>query len=356
MEHHQHHEHPKPEHASSHGAHAPEHYDHPVESHAHSGHDHSAMIADFLRRFWISLALTIPVVIISPMFQHAVGYEFNFPGRDWVSLILSSVIFIYGGKPFLQGLVQEIRRGEPGMMTLIGVAISVAYLYSVVVVLGLVEGMDFFWELATLIVIMLLGHWLEMKSVAGASRALELIVKMLPAEAHMYHGDMLHEMRVDELRPGDLVLVKPGEKVPVDGIVVEGESYVNESMLTGESVPVHKIPESKLIAGAVNGEGSLKVRVEKEGKDSYLNKVINLVREAQNAKSKNTAVGRSCRKVADIHCFRFGYSYADYLAHSGTGIVVCTGANGNGDGHFLSACPGCRYSAGSCHFHRDVRW
>ncbi|MFN7117701.1 MAG: heavy metal translocating P-type ATPase, partial [Saprospiraceae bacterium] len=153
-------------------------------------------------------------------------------------------------------------------------------------VLGLVEGMDFFWELATLIVIMLLGHWLEMKSVAGASRALELIVKMLPAEAHMYHGDMLHDMRVDELKPGDLVLVKPGEKIPVDGTVVEGESYVNESMLTGESVPVRKTTGSDLIAGAVNGEGSLKVRVAKEGKDSYLNKVINLVREAQNAKSK----------------------------------------------------------------------
>ncbi len=264
----------------------PEHPHHSMEGHAHAGHDHSTMIADFMRRFWICLAITIPVVIISPMFQQVLGYELNFPGRDWVSLILSSILFIYGGKPFLQGLVQEMRRGEPGMMTLIGVAISVAYLYSVVVVLGLVEGMDFFWELATLIVIMLLGHWLEMKSVAGASRALELIVKMLPAEAHVYHGEMLHDMRVEELRTDDVVLVKPGEKIPVDGVVIEGESDVNESMLTGESVPVHKMKGSNLIAGAVNGEGSLKVRVEKEGKDSYLNKVIQLVREAQNAKSK----------------------------------------------------------------------
>ncbi|MFN7117287.1 MAG: heavy metal translocating P-type ATPase, partial [Saprospiraceae bacterium] len=157
MEHHQHHhstqqpnhsEHSsvQPEHAHDHSKHSPQDYDHPVEAHAHSGHDHSAMIGDFMRRFWISLILTIPVVIISPMFQHAVGYEFTFPGRDWVSLILASIIFVYGGKPFLEGLVQELRRGEPGMMTLIGVAISVAYLYSVVVVLGLVEGMDFFWE------------------------------------------------------------------------------------------------------------------------------------------------------------------------------------------------------------------
>lgn len=256
------------------------------EHNGHNGHDHAGMIADFLRRFWISLALTLPVVVISPMFQHAVGYHFDFPGRDWVSFVLASVIFFYGGLPFLRGLWDEVRRGQPGMMTLIGVAISVAYLYSTAVVFGLVEGMDFYWELATLIVIMLLGHWLEMKSVAGASKALELIVKMLPAEAHKYHGDMLHDMRVDELKIGDLVLVKPGEKIPVDGTVTEGNSSVNESMLTGESVPVQKTAGAKVIAGAINGEGSLKVRVDKSGKDSYLNKVITLVQEAQAAKSQ----------------------------------------------------------------------
>lgn len=257
---------------------------HAAMGHA-TGHDHSTMISDFLRRFWICLALTVPTVIISPMFQHVIGYELDFPGRNWVSLILGTIIFFYGGMPFLKGLVQEVKRGEPGMMTLIGIAITVAYLYSTAVAAGLVAGMDFYWELATLIVIMLLGHWLEMRSVAGASRALELIVKMLPAEAHMYHGEMLHDMRVDELRPGNIVLVKPGEKIPVDGKVIEGESYVNESMLTGESVPVQKTKGSELIAGAINGEGSLKVQVEKEGKDSYLNKVIALVREAQGAKS-----------------------------------------------------------------------
>lgn len=244
------------------------------------------MIADFLRRFWVSLALTVPVVFISPMFQHAVGYSFDFPGRNWVSFALGTIIFVYGGKPFLTGLVDELRRRSPGMMTLIGIAISVAYLYSTAVVFGLVAGMDFYWELATLIVIMLLGHWLEMKSVAGASKALELIVKMLPAEAHMYHGDMLHDMRVDELKIGDLVLVKPGEKIPVDGTVTEGESLVDESMLTGESVPVKKSVGSKIIAGALNGEGSLKVTVDKIGKESYLNKVITMVKEAQDAKSQ----------------------------------------------------------------------
>ncbi len=220
------------------------------------------------------------------MFQMAVGYHFDFQGRGWVSVTLGSVIYFYGGWPFLKGLWDEARRRQPGMMTLIGVAISVAYLYSTAAVVGLVAGMDFYWELATLIVIMLLGHWLEMKSVAGASKALELIVKMLPAEAHMYHGDMLHDMRVDELKIDDLVLVKPGEKIPVDGTVTEGNSSVNESMLTGESVPVQKTTGAKVIAGAINGEGSLKIRVDKSGKDSYLNKVITLVQEAQAAKSQ----------------------------------------------------------------------
>ena len=175
-----------------------------------SGHDHSAMIADFLRRFWICLVLTVPVVAISPMFQMAVGYRFDFPGRDWVSVVLGSIIYFYGGWPFLSGLWSELRRRQPGMMTLIGVAITVAFFYSTAVIFRLVAGMDFYWELATLIVIMLLGHWIEMKSVAGASKALELMVKMLPAEAHMYMGEMLHDMRVDELKIGDIVLVKPG--------------------------------------------------------------------------------------------------------------------------------------------------
>lgn len=253
---------------------------------SHAGHDHSAMIADFLRRFWVSLILTLPVVAISPMFQMAVGYHFDFPGRDWTSVVLGSIIYFYGGWPFLKGLWDELRRRQPGMMTLIGVAITVAFLYSTVVVFNLVAGMDFYWELATLIVIMLLGHWLEMRSVAGASKALELMVKMLPAEAHMYHGEMLHDMRVDELKIGDLVLVKPGEKIPVDGVVTEGNSSVNESMLTGESVPAQKTMGANVIAGAINGEGSLKIRVEKSGKDSYLNKVIALVQEAQASKSQ----------------------------------------------------------------------
>ncbi len=288
------HPNPSPEDHSKHGVHTMpdgtvmEGAMHGASHSGHGGsHDHSKMIADFLRRFWICLVFTVPVVAISPMFQMAVGYQFTFPGRDWVSVALGSIIYFYGGWPFLMGLWDELKRRQPGMMTLIGVAITVAFLYSTAVVFRLVEGMDFYWELATLIVIMLLGHWLEMKSVAGASKALELIVKMMPAEAHMYHGgEMLHDMRVDELKIGDLVLVKPGEKIPVDGTVTEGSSSVNESMLTGESVPVQKTEGAKVIAGAINGEGSLKIRVDKSGKDSYLNKVITLVQEAQAAKSQ----------------------------------------------------------------------
>ncbi|GAB3840890.1 hypothetical protein GCM10028821_46540 [Hymenobacter jeollabukensis] len=245
------------------------------------------MIADFLRRFWICLVLSVPVIALSTMFQHLVGYELTFPGAQWIVLVLATAIYLYGGWPFLSGLVGELRAGRPGMMTLVAVAITAAYVYSVAVTVGWLRGMDFFWELATLVDIMLLGHWLEMRSVAGASRALELIVQLLPAEAHQVHGDMIHDVPVAGIKLDDVVLVRPGEKVPVDGVVLDGRSAVNESALTGESVPVTKAEGDQVIAGAVNGEGALKVRVTHTGEDSYLNKVVGLVREAQNAKSQS---------------------------------------------------------------------
>ena len=250
------------------------------------GHDHGAMIADFLRRFWVCLALSVPVVALSVMFQNLAGYRLDFPGRDWLVLGLATVIYVYGGWPFLTGLVGEVRRRQPGMMTLVAVAITAAYAYSVAVTLGLLAGMDFFWELATLIDIMLLGHWLEMKSVAGASRSLELIVQLLPAEARKVDGTALREVKVADLVVGDVVLIRPGERIPTDGQVVEGDSAVNESMLTGESVPVQKASGDPVIAGAVNGEGSLRVKVTHQGQDSYLNKVVRMIEEAQNAKSQ----------------------------------------------------------------------
>jgi P-type Cu2+ transporter len=266
--------------------HAAQHkHEHHTPQHGEPRHDHHAMMMqDFKKRFFISLALTIPVLLLSHMIQQIFHFHFSFPYDKYVLFFLSTAIFFYGGWPFLQGIISELRDRRPGMMTLIAIAITVAYVYSSAVVFGL-PGMDFFWELATLIDIMLLGHWIEMKSVSGASKALELLVKMLPAEAHLIHGEHLMNVKIDELKRGDLILVKPGEKIPADGKIKEGESYLDESMLTGESKPILKKQGEKVIGGAVNGNGALKITVEHTGKDSYLSKVIHLVGEAQKTKS-----------------------------------------------------------------------
>jgi P-type Cu2+ transporter len=302
MEHHHHHEpthndtsdpktpamHPKQDEHGMHEANPPM---------GHAGHDHhKMMIDDFRKRFYLTLVLTIPVMLLSPMIQHWMGIHFSFPGSSYVLFGLSTIVFFYGGFPFLKGLVEEIKAKSPGMMTLIGIAITVAYIYSVAIVLGL-QGMDFFWELCTLILIMLLGHWIEMKSVAGASRELELLVEMMPAEAHMVHGDHVMDVKTESLRKGDIILVKPGEKVAADGIITEGESYLNESMLTGESVPVQKQKGDKVIAGSLNGNGSLKVSVSHAAADSYLSRVIKLVQDAQRAKSKTQLLADKAARI-----------------------------------------------------------
>lgn len=254
--------------------------------HQQGHHDHHAMmIEDFKKRFWISLVLTVPILALSHMIQQLLGFELTFFGDQYVLFGLSTIVFFYGGWPFLKGLWDELKDKNPGMMTLIAVAITVAYVYSSAVVFGL-EGMDFFWELVTLIVIMLLGHWIEMKSVMGASRALELLVQMMPSEAHLVHGDQIKDIKVDELKKEDIILIKANEKIPADGTVVDGESHLDESMLTGESKPVKKSKGDQVIGGSVNGSQSIKVKVSKTGKESYLNKVITLVEEAQKAKSK----------------------------------------------------------------------
>ncbi len=251
-----------------------------------AGHDHhKMMIEDFKKRFWVSLLLSVPVLALSAMIQQFFGFTIAFTGDKYVLFALSSIIFFYGGLPFLKGLVSEVKAKNPGMMTLIAMAITVAYLYSTATVFGL-SGMDFFWELATLIDIMLVGHWIEMKSVLGASQALQLLVSLMPSEAHKVNGDQILDVKLDELQKDDVILVKPGEKVPADGILIEGESYLNESMLTGESKPVKKQTGAKVIGGSINGNGSVKVKVEHSGKDSYMNKVIKMVEEAQKTKSK----------------------------------------------------------------------
>ncbi|HQS06022.1 MAG TPA: HAD-IC family P-type ATPase, partial [Daejeonella sp.] len=251
-----------------------------------AGHDHhKMMIADFKKRFWLTLVLTGPILLISPMIQDFFNYEFLLPGNPYILFGLSSIAYFYGGWPFLKGLWSEVKKAAPGMMTLIAMAISVAYFYSSATVFGL-PGMDFFWELATLIMIMLLGHWIEMKSVLGASKALQLLVSMMPAEAHRVNGENVEDIKLEDLLKDDIILVKPGEKVPADGIITEGTSYLNESMLTGESKPVKKELDEKVIGGSINGNGVLRVKVEHTGKDSYLNKVIKMVEDAQKTKSK----------------------------------------------------------------------
>jgi Cu2+-exporting ATPase len=253
-----------------------------------AGYDHGQMVADFRKRFWISLLLTIPVLALSPMIQHALGLGqgWRFTGDAYILTALSSVIYFYGGWPFLDGLRQEVRARNPGMMTLIGVAITAAYIYSVATVVGL-AGDDFFWELVTLIDIMLFGHWIEMKSVIGAGAALEKLVALMPDTAHLLNSNgNTQEIAVNMLKGGEHLLVKPGEKIPADAVIIKGQTSANESMLTGESKPVAKQEGDSIIGGAINGEGAIVIEVKHTGADSFLSGVIKLVQEAQASKSR----------------------------------------------------------------------
>ncbi len=246
------------------------------------------MVAEFRRRFWVSLGLTVPVLATSEMLQHFLGLRgaLAFPGDRFVGFGFASAVYFYGGWPFLTGLVDELRKKLPGMMTLVALAITVAYAYSTLVVFGL-PGDVFFWETATLIDIMLLGHWLEMRSVLGASRALEELVRLLPAEAHRVRADgAVEEAPVADLRAGDRVLVKPGEKIPTDGEITEGRTTVDQALLTGESRPVERGPGAAVIGGALNGESAITVRITRTGADTYLSQVIALVRRAQETRSR----------------------------------------------------------------------
>ena len=260
------------------------HQQHTVEhitGDSHAGHH----TENFLKRFWICLVLTIPVLFLSHMIQQWMRFEWTYKGDEYVLLLLSSVIYLYGGWPFLIGLIRELKNRIPGMMTLVAVAITTAYIYSVAVVFGL-EGMDFFWELATLIDIMLLGHWLEMRSQMTASRALESLVGLMPSTVHIEENGVVHDVPLKILQAGAVAIIKPGEKIPGDGHVIDGESYVNESMMTGESSPVKKSKGEKVIGGTVNGDGMLRIHVTGAGESSYLTKVINMVKSAQGTKSR----------------------------------------------------------------------
>lgn len=257
----------------------------PPKTHRHGGGgDHRHAIEDFKRRFIVSVVLTVPILVLSPTIQMFFGFSVEVPGADYIVLIIASAVYFYGGYPFLTGIVRELKSRTPGMMTLIAVAITVAYLYSAAVIFG-TPGEGFFWELATLIDIMLLGHWIEMRSVLGASRALEDLAQMLPGEAHLLKDGSVQDVQVETLVVRDRVMVKPGEKIPIDGVVIDGDSSVNEAMLTGESQPVAKQTGASVIGGSINGEGSLVVEVRKVGAETYLNQVVELVRRAQESRS-----------------------------------------------------------------------
>ncbi len=285
-------------HDNHHDSSQPDH-DNDQQNHGanHSNHDHSDhhahMVADFRRRFWVSIILGIPIVLLSPMIQQfmGVGGQWDFAGDAYIQFGFSTIVFFYGGWPFLTGLVDELTQKNPGMMTLIGLAIMVAYTYSTAVVFGL-AGKVFFWELATLIIIMLLGHWMEMRSVMGASGALEELVKLMPSTALRITKDGdTEEVKVSQLEKGDRVAVKPGEKIPTDGVIAEGRTRIDESMVTGESRQVEKTTGDEVIGGSINGDSAIEIKIQKTGDDTYLSQVVDMVKKAQESKSKaqNTA-------------------------------------------------------------------
>jgi len=262
------------------------------QDHDHSDH-HAHMVADFRRRFWVSMILGVPIVLLSPMIQQFMGVagQWDFTGDAYIQFGFSTIVFFYGGWPFLKGLVDELTQKNPGMMTLIGLAIMVAYTYSTAVVFGL-AGKVFFWELATLIIIMLLGHWMEMRSVMGASGALEELVKLMPSTAlRITKNGNTEEVKVSQLEKGDRVAVKPGEKIPTDGVIADGRTRIDESMVTGESRQVEKTTGDEVIGGSINGDSAITVEIQKTGDDTYLSQVVDMVKKAQESKSKaqNTA-------------------------------------------------------------------
>jgi len=304
--------------------------------HSHKGHEnhHAMMAKDFKKRFYISLILTVPILLLSPMIQSFLNLNIRFLGDSYILLVLSTLLFIFGGKPFLTGARDELKKKSPAMMTLIAFAICVSYIYSALTVFVL-QGNDFFWELATLIDVMLLGHWIEMKSVMGASRALEELAKLMPAMAHIIKDDgETADVQIDELKSGDMVLVKPGETIPIDGIVYSGQSSINESMVTGESTPVEKQKDDEVVGGSVNGDGVLKIKVSRVGDDTFLSQVIRLVREAQVSKSKTQRfadvaakwlfyIALSAGLITFVVWMSLGYDLNFTIERAVTVIVIC---------------------------------
>lgn len=290
----------------------------------HQGHAHGQMVQDYRKRFFICLAFTLPVLALSPMLQHfaGLGDSWRFAGDMYILAALSSIVYVIGGIPFLKGLVGDFKGRNPGMMTLIAIAITAAYAYSLSTVFGL-KGSDFFWELVTLIDIMLFGHWIEMKSVMGAGQALEQLARLMPSDAHKVLADgSTTDVPLGELKKGDKVLVKPGEKVPADGAILTGQTSLNESMLTGESKPVSKTVGATVIGGSINGEGSIVVEVTRMGADSFLSQVIDLVRQAQESKSRTQDLANTAAKwLTIIALIGGGITFAAWMIFGDLGLA-----------------------------------
>jgi len=260
-----------------------QHAHHEVEHHDH----HAMMEQDMRRRFWVSLIITIPVLIFSPTIQKWFGFSLpEFVGTPYMLFLLASVIAVYGGWPFYKGAIKSLKTGILDMMVLVSLAIITGYLFSVGSTFAF-QAVDFYWEISTLVVVLLLGHWLEMRAIRGATGALKELTKLIPPTANLIHGDHVMETPTSEVKKGDLLLVRPGEKIPIDGIVEDGSSSVNESMISGESSPVNKTKGDTVIGGTINGEGSIKIRVNKTGKETALSQIINLVKAAQASKPRS---------------------------------------------------------------------
>ncbi|WP_270286057.1 copper/silver-translocating P-type ATPase CopB [Enterococcus lactis] len=260
--------------------------------HDHGGMDHSMHMGNFKQKFWLSLILAIPIILFSPMMGMEFPFQITFPGSDWLVLILATILFIYGGQPFLSGAKMELKQKSPAMMTLIAMGITVAYIYSVYsFIANLINPhthvMDFFWELATLIVIMLLGHWIEMNAVSNASNALQKLAELLPESVKRLTKEGKEEtVSLKEVTEGDHLIVRSGDKMPTDGVILKGETIVDESTVTGESKGIKKRANDKVIGGSINGDGTIEIEVTGTGENGYLAKVMEMVRKAQGEKSK----------------------------------------------------------------------
>lgn len=309
MSHEMHHDHEthqkemKEDHSSHHSDHDAHmrHMDHGDMGHDMGGMDHSMHMGNFKQKFWLSLVLAIPIIVLSPMMGLKLPFQFTFPGSDWVVLILATILFIYGGQPFLSGAKMELKQKNPAMMTLIAMGISVAYIYSLYAFIAnhFLHGehvMDFFWELATLIVIMLLGHWIEMNAVSNAGNALKKLAELLPDTVTRLTKDGEEKVSLQEVKVDDLLIVRAGDKMPTDGIIEKGSTTVDESAVTGESRGVAKEVGAKVIGGSVNGNGTIQVKVTGTGESGYLAKVMEMVRKAQSEKSKLEALSDKVAK------------------------------------------------------------